>query len=107
MPACRKCPDELRRRAIRLALGAPWRTRSGLGVFQTRRRKELGINPETLRGRGLVWPGSTPEVLGTTTGDAQRLSGAGVGGPQLGGGWRDPLGRVGFSPMAEYERPSR
>ena len=98
VPASRKCPDELRRRAIRLVFGAPWRTRSGLGVFQTRRRKELGINPETLRGRGPVWPGATPEVPGTTTGDAQRLSGAGVGGPRVEAGGATRWGASAFLP---------
>ena len=50
MPAPRKYPDELKNRAIRLTLDAlvdPDRSR---GCFR-RVGDELGVNPETLRGR--------------------------------------------------------
>lgn len=72
MPAVRKYPDELRRRAIRLVLGVPWPIRIGLGVWACR-RLGLGVNPETLRGwvrQARVGVGEEPAPPGV---EAQRL----------------------------------
>ena len=72
MAAPRKYPDELRERAIRLAVDARKDPASRLGACQ-RIGAQLGINPETLRGwvtQAEVDDGARP---GTTTSDAQRL----------------------------------
>ena len=74
MPAPRKYPDELRRRAIRLVFGVPWPIRIGQGVFQARRRRGLGVNPGTLRGWVRQAPGSMPTRGPAPPGvEAQRL----------------------------------
>ncbi len=72
MAAPRKYPDELRERAIRLALDARKdpATRPGACL---RIGEQLGINGETLRGwvsQAEVDDGARP---GTSTGDAQKL----------------------------------
>ena len=84
MPVPGKCPDELRRHAIRLVLGVPWPIRIGLGVFQARRRRGLGVNPGTLRGwvrQARIDAGEGP---GTTRCGGPEPPGAGEGGP---GAW--------------------
>lgn len=108
MPAPGKCPDGLRRRALRLVLGALWPIRVGLGGVSGGSTKRLGINPETLRGWDRVEPGSMPARGPAPPGvEAQRLRELEKEVRELGGGGRDPLGRVGFSPVVECERPSR
>ena len=71
MAAPRKYPDELRERAVRLAVDQA-EEGNGRAVFR-RVGEQLGINPETLRGRvrqAQIDEGQRP---GTTTSDAQRL----------------------------------
>jgi transposase len=73
MPAPRKYPDELRERAIRLAVDARKDPVSRPGAC-ARIGEQLGINPETLRGwvtQAEVDGGARP---GTTTTDAERLA---------------------------------
>ena len=106
MPAPRKYPDELRRRAIRLTLDAladPDRSR---GCFR-RVGDELGVNPETLRGwvrQARIDAGDRP---GTTTEGARRTGELEkeVRGPGAGGA----IGRSASacSMAAQCERPSR
>lgn len=70
-PAHKKYPDELRERAIRLAMDQV-EEGSGQAVFR-RVGEQLGINPETLRGwvkHAQIEAGQHP---GTTTSEAQRL----------------------------------
>ena len=71
MAAPRKYPDELRERAIRLAMD---QLDEGNGRAVIRRvGEQLGINPETLRGwvrQAQIDEGQHP---GTTTSDAQRV----------------------------------
>jgi len=72
MVAPRKYPEELRERAIRLALDARKDPASRPGAC-ARIGEQLGINPETLRGwvsQAEVDAGFRP---GTTTSDAQRV----------------------------------
>jgi transposase len=72
MVAPRKYPEELRGRAIRLALDARKDPASRSGAVR-RIGEQLGINPETLRGwvtQAEIDAGGRP---GTTTSDAQRL----------------------------------
>ena len=72
MPAPRKYPDELRERAIRLAVDARRDPATRPGAL-ARIGKQLGINPETLRNwvtQAEIDGGVRP---GTTTDDAQRL----------------------------------
>ncbi len=73
MAAPRKYPEELRERAVRLALDARRDPASRSGAC-TRIGEQLGINSETLRG----WVGQA-EVdagtrVGTTTSDGARLA---------------------------------
>ena len=73
MVAPRKYPEELRERAIRLAVDARKDPASRSGACR-RIGEQLGINPETLRGwvtQAEVDEGARP---GTTTSDAQRLA---------------------------------
>ena len=72
MAAPRKYPDELRERAVRLAMDQA-EEGNGRAVFR-RVGEQLGINPETLRGRvrqAQIDAGTRP---GTTTDDAHRLA---------------------------------
>ncbi len=73
MPAPRKYPDELRERAIRLAVDARKDPTTRPGAL-ARIGGQLGINPETLRNwvtQAEIDEGSRP---GTTTTDADRLA---------------------------------
>ena len=72
MAAPRKYPDELRERAVRLAVDARKDPVSRPGAL-ARISGQLGINPETLRNwvtQAEIDAGSRP---GTTTTDAERL----------------------------------
>ena len=72
MPAPRKYPDELRRRAIRMTLDAVADPDRYRGCFR-RVGDELGVNPETLRGwvrQARIDAGDRP---GTTTEGARRI----------------------------------
>lgn len=72
MVAPRKYPEELRERAIRLALDARKDPASRSSAVR-RIGEQLGINPETLRGwvtQAEIDAGGRP---GTSTSDAQRL----------------------------------
>jgi len=73
MVAPRKYPEELRERAIRLAVDARRDPASRPGACR-RIGEQLGINPETLRGwvtQAEIDVGHRP---GTTTPDVQRLA---------------------------------
>jgi len=73
MVAPRKYPEELRERAIRLAVEARRDPVSRPGACR-RIGEQMGINPETLRGwvtQAEVDVGTRP---GTSTSDAQRLA---------------------------------
>jgi transposase len=73
MVAPRKYPEELRERAIRLAVDAPKDPASRPGAC-TRIGEQLGINPETLRGwvsQAEVDAGTRP---GTSTTEAARIA---------------------------------
>ena len=73
MAAPRKYPDELRERAVRLAVDARKDPRTRPGAL-VRIGGQLGINPETLRNwvtQAEIDAGSRP---GTTTTDAERLA---------------------------------
>jgi transposase len=73
MPAPRKYPDELRERAIRLAVDARKDATTRLGAL-ARIGGQLGINPEMLRNwvtQAEIDEGRRP---GTTTTDADRLA---------------------------------
>lgn len=69
--------------------------------------KGPGINSETLRDWVRQVRIDVGEGPGTTRCGGPVPPGAGVGGPGAWGRGRDPLGRVGFSPVVECERPSR
>ena len=73
MAAPRKYPDELRERAVRLAVDARRDPATKPGAL-ARIGKQLGINPETLRNwvtQAEIDEGHRP---GTTTDDAARLA---------------------------------
>ena len=73
MAAPRRYPDELRERAIRMALEARRDPETRVGALR-RIGEQLGINPETLRNwvkEAEVDAGDRP---GTTTDDATRLA---------------------------------
>ena len=78
--------------------GAPWPTRTGLGVFAARGRRAGGrprdpARPGSAGGFGSV-AGDRP---GTTTEGARRTGEPASGGPRAGGGGRDRAERVGLS----------
>ncbi len=73
MAAPRKCPDELRERATRMAVDARREPATRSGALK-RIGEQLGINPETLRNwviQAEIEEGHRP---GTTTDDATRLA---------------------------------
>lgn len=73
MAAPRKYPEEVRQRAIRLAVEARRDPATRTGALR-RIGEQLGINPETLRNwvtQAEIDGGDRP---GTTTSDAQRLA---------------------------------
>lgn len=73
MAAPRKYPEELRERAIRMAVDARRDPATRAGAL-TRIGKQLGINPETLRNwvqQAEIDEGHRP---GVTTDDARRIS---------------------------------
>jgi transposase len=72
MAAPRKYPEELRERAIRLAVDARREPASRPGACR-RIGEQLGINPETLRGWVVQAEVDGGRRSGTTSTDAQRL----------------------------------
>lgn len=73
MAAPRKYPDELRERAIRLAVDARKDPASRPGACK-RIGEQLGITPDTLRGWVMQVEVDEGARAGTTTSDAQRLA---------------------------------
>jgi transposase len=73
MAAPRKYPEELRERAIRLAVEARRDPSMRPGAVR-RVGEQLGINPETLRGWVNQAEVDAGDRAGTTTSDAQRLA---------------------------------
>ena len=73
MAAPRKYPEELRERAIRLAVEARQDPATRTGALR-RIGEQLGINPETLRNWVTQVEIDGGDRPGTTTGDAQRLA---------------------------------
>lgn len=73
MVAPRKYPEELRERAIRMAVEARRDPVTRSGAVR-RVGEQLGINPETLRGWVLQAEIDAGDRAGTTTSDAQRLA---------------------------------
>ena len=73
MPALRKYPEELRERAIRLAMDARKDPATRPGALR-RVGEQLGINPETLRGWVSQAEIDAGQVPGTTSADATRLA---------------------------------
>ncbi len=73
MAAPRKYPEELRERAIRMAVDARRDPVTRKGAL-ARIGQQLGINPETLRNWVTQAEVDAGERPGTTTSDAQRLA---------------------------------
>jgi transposase len=73
MVAPRKYPEELRERAIRLAVEARRDPDTRVGALR-RIGEQLGINPETLRNWVTQAEIDGGDRAGTTTSDAQRLA---------------------------------
>ena len=73
MAAPRKYPEELRERAIRMAVDARRDPVTRPGALR-RVGEQLGINPETLRGWVSQAEIDAGERVGTTTSDAARLA---------------------------------
>lgn len=73
MAAPRKYPDELRERAIRMALEARCDPATRVGAFK-RIGEQLGIHPETLRNWVTQVEVDAGDRPGTTSSDAQRLA---------------------------------
>ena len=73
MPALRKYPEELRERAVRLAVDARKDPATRPGAVR-RVGEQLGINPETLRGWVNQAEIDAGDRAGTTTDDAARMA---------------------------------
>ena len=73
MPAQRRYPEELRERAVRMAVDARRDPVTRAGALQ-RVGGQLGVNPETLRGWVNQAEIDSGQRAGTTTSDAQRLA---------------------------------
>jgi transposase len=73
MAAPRKYPEELRERAVRLAVDARRDPATRAGALR-RIGEQLGINPETLRNWVTQAEIDGGDRAGTTTSDAQRLA---------------------------------
>ena len=72
MVAPRKYPEELRERAVRMAVDARRDPATRIGAL-ARVGEQLGINPETLRNWVTQAEIDTGERPGTSTSDAQRI----------------------------------
>ncbi len=95
MAAPRKYPDELRERAIRLAVDARRDPASRSGACK-RIGQQLGINPDTLRGWVIQAEVDDGARAGTTTSDAQRVAELEREVKGAAPGELDPAERVGF-----------
>jgi transposase len=73
MAAPRKYPDELRERAIRMAMDLRRDPSTRIGALK-RVGEQLGVHPETLRNWVQQAEVDAGDRLGTTTSDAQRLA---------------------------------
>ena len=88
MPASGRCPDEFRRRAVRLVLGMPWPIRIGLGVFGAGRRRGRGSTPRPcaagsarsgwMSARGPAPPGVEAQCLRERALEVRELGGGGA-----------------------------
>ena len=106
MPAQRKYPEELRERAVRMAVSARREPVTRPGALQ-RVGEQLGTNPETLRG----WSNRAGIDAGQRAGTATAPRGGGRGSYSQ-GGWGRVLGSsmrsvVGTAPFCIFPRGRR
>jgi transposase len=106
MPALRKYPEELRERAIRLAMDARKDPVTRPGAVR-RVGEQLGINPETLRGWVNQAEVDAGQRAGTTTGESARMAELEKENRELRPANAILRSAASFFAAAELDRPSR